>query len=227
MSVFSELRSIYINGKEFSKDKYAINNLTSIMRNISSILILIVLILHYWGFMQYFNIPKIPLFEVRFREVLHKYTFMSLIVWIVFDFLTIPLFSKIIIRLETKCKARLLPLWNTIEDLLKISSAGLMMLFSVNILIEFSNGYNVLTRENQNVYGLIILYFILGIINWIYIKNSNRWYYLEKAYTDYFDVNGNRIAEDDMVIYYGKLYEIIYARKNDTVNSIDSKKNFG
>lgn len=215
MSVIGEFENLYKNGKEFSKDKYAINKIASIVRKISVILTFIILFLHYWNLVQYYNVEKAPLFADELRVLLHKYTFGLLVIWIVFDTLSTPLFSRIIISIESKCKKRLLPLWNTIEDLLEVCSAGLMLVFITNALIEFSNGYNVFTKGNWKVYVLIILYFVFEIIKWVYIKNSNRWYYLEKAYTDYFDTNGNRIAKDDRVIYYGKIYKIVYARDSD------------
>ncbi len=219
MSVFGEVQSLYKNGKEFSKDKYAINKLADILRNISAIIILFLLLLQYWDFIDDYSIIKIPLFGDRLRDVLHKHSFVLFIVWIIFDTLSTPFFSKIVVLIESECKVKLLPLWNTIEDLFEISIASLMVLFSANSFIEFYNGYNVLTIENQKVYGLIILYIFFGIINWVYIKNSNRWYYIEKRYTDYFDMSGNRIAEDDKVIYYGKIYKIIYAREDEVMNS--------
>lgn len=223
LSVFSEFKSMYKSGKDFVKDDFPINKLARILRNISAILVLILLFVHYWDFMKQYHIGSIPLFEDGVRNALHKYTFVLIIAGIVFDVLSTPLLTPIIIYLDSKCKIKLLPIWNTIEDLLEICVAAMMVLFSVNCWIEFYHGYNILIAENQKVYGIIVLYFMLGCINWIYAKNRTWWYYQEKTYTNYFDINGNRIAEDDRVIYYRKLYKIERVSHNEGDNSVNSK----
>lgn len=223
LSIFNEIKSMLKIGNEFEKDDFAINKLARILRNISAILVLILLFIHYYDFLQQYHIERIPLFGDGVRNVLHKYTFVLLIAGIVFDVFSTPLFTPIIIYLDSKCKIKLLPIWNTIEDLLEICISGIMVLFSVNSWIEFYHGNNVLITENRRVYGIIVIYFILGFINWIYVKNSTWWYYHEISYTNYFDINGNRIAEDDRVIYYSKLFKIERVNVKEAENPLNSK----
>lgn len=54
---------------------------------------------------------------------------------------------------------------------------------------------------------------IYKFVEWVYVQNSNMWYWLDKEYTDYYDIEGERISQDDMVVYYGKRYEVYLDRK--------------
>lgn len=42
----------------------------------------------------------------------------------------------------------------------------------------------------------------------IYKKIKNYWYFADIRYTPFFDCNNKRIAQNDSVIYYGRLYSI-------------------
>jgi hypothetical protein len=220
MNFLGEAWNICKNGMKFSEEKYAINKLANYLRIISTFIIFLVLFLQYWNFLKYFDVNKLPLFEYTLRLFLHRYTFVLFVVWLTFNFAFDSIFTKIIIHIECQYKIRLLPLWNTIEDIFELSVSCLLVLFSLNIVIEFCNGIDILIKENKEVYWVIIFYFACGVAKWIYIKNSNHWYYLNKSYTDFFDTYGNRIAIDDKVIYNGKLYKVYCDRnfQNTTKN---------
>jgi hypothetical protein len=109
---------------------------------------------------------------------------------------------------ELKFKVELMPLWDTLEDIFDLVVSCILLLFSINQMIELCNGYNILTEDNEKTYWLMILYFTCGFVNWIYRNNRKKWHYRDISYTDYFDMDGSRIAKKDKVIYNGKLYKI-------------------
>ena len=43
---------------------------------------------------------------------------------------------------------------------------------------------------------------------WLYEKNKSFYSFTHVKYTPYFDCEGNRIAENDWVIFYRRLYKI-------------------
>ena len=46
------------------------------------------------------------------------------------------------------------------------------------------------------------------LVNKAYVHFEDTWEEMKRRYTDYYDSEGTRIAEEDIVIYYGKRYRL-------------------
>ncbi len=117
---------------------------------------------------------------------------------------------------------RLLPVWFTIEDLFDFTVSSIIFLFTLNAVIESCHGKEVCNIESQCVYLWGILYLAFRLVQWVYVNNSNSWYWMERSYTNYYDREGKRIAKDDIVIYYGKRYHLYFS--GDVIGRKDNEK---
>ena len=77
----------------------------------------------------------------------------------------------------------------------------------VNKWIEGKNG---IENSDQQVIFIAGLCLIFSFVAWLYRKNSNNWSF-EEEFTNYYDINGNRIPKGANVIYYGKGYSVYWS----------------
>ena len=62
--------------------------------------------------------------------------------------------------------------------------------------------------KNVFIYAFIIIGALCGFIEEIYVQNKNGGYYNTIRYTNFFDSDGKRIAQNDSVVYRNKIYEL-------------------
>lgn len=129
-----------------------------------------------------------------------------------------------VICIKVDFKVNLLPVFYTTEKMLEICAMVILNLKFFGDLLLFINNINNTIIESKKIYDLYLVCILFIFVRWLYISNANNCYYNEISYTPYFDCLGNRIAEKDEVIYYGKLYNIHVGRKKVKENNVSIKE---
>jgi hypothetical protein len=220
---YSKSKELLKDFNEFFKDQRAVSKIVSFLLLVQSLLFILSLFIHYWNIFELVNLPLFPMFNNDFRLLLNNYTFGLLWFEIIYYVLLKYIFDKIIINLQFSIEIKLLPLCNTIEDILEIVIELLLIMFFTNYLIEYNYGIITLDVFNDKVFVMYFCIFAFRIFCWFYAKNANYWNYVEKRYTPYFDCEGSRIPEESSVIYNSKLYEVSLIKKNNNYLSDKGK----
>lgn len=207
--------------KELASDNNAVNKLAYLLRKISVIIVFIVLLSQCWDFSYYVDGKMIPPLRDDVSLFLHKYTFGLFLAWIIYDVVDTGIYC-VLILLELKFKVVLIPLWDTITNTIKLLASCDLLLYSFDLVIESCNGNDILIKDNE-IYWLTTLYLAYVFVNWVYNKHKHKQRLRNTSYTDYFDMDGNRIANEDKVIYNGKLYEIFCTSDLAKIKAFPSK----
>lgn len=211
--------------KKVIQRKNACYYIAYIERIVALVLIIFLLSSKYLNCWRNDILKEYPVWNETFRTFLKNYTVKCFIGWILFVVILEQLLRVGIIRIECNFKIRFMPLWNTIRDFIDLCFSSILLLFSINALIEYSHNYDIWSSEKYRyVYILGAIYMFCKFFLWIYIKNSNAWFELEREYTNYYDSNGKRIAKDDYIVYYGKRYKIYFTGGVRGINTLDKKE---
>lgn len=216
MSFLSEFKSVYNETINFRRDKDAARKIVDFLKWISFICVCIILFLQYWNFYKNIPLESVPLLPIHLRNFLDKYTFGLFITLIIYYIIGKFFVRQIVILISGKSPSKFMPLFDTFEDTFEI---GIMLIITMKLmdnLIRFAHGINITRIFDQKLYFAYLLYCVILFLEWLYIKNSNYWYYSEISYTPYFDSLGNRISKDDNVIYFGELCKIYLEKNLDT-----------
>lgn len=206
--MFSEVKEIINDLNDLGKDRYTISKIVRIIDIISTLLLGILLLSKYYDCFQYLSVPVFPLLPTIFRVGIKKYAIILLGIKLAYFMIFRKIFTGVVIYVQGELDKRLMPMWDTLEDLLELVTATTCCMFILNSLIEFYNGYSFDVLEGNYLIPIFLCQVIGRIIYKIYIKNSNEWFCREIKYTNFFDSNGRRIAQDDQVIYYNKIYNL-------------------
>lgn len=194
-------------------DNRASEKIIALIRGISFFLACILFVLYNWDFTNGKIVKILPIYPEEWYFVFDKYTFGCLLGLIIYRFLLRKMVYYIAICIKIDAKIDFLPICKTIEQ---VSEIGIMIILTLKIsgdLLCWVNSIDCMTTENVRVYILYWICVIYIFAKWLYDKNATWVYYNDISYTPFFDSEGNRIAEDSMVIYWGKMYKVIATRK--------------
>lgn len=186
--------------KELGKD-YGINRINRIIRLAAAIMIAYVFLNDKLDFGIVVFQNKLSLWNVVFREFLKNSIYLIVTINILYDQILSNLLRIVCLNTQEK----LFPMVHTINDLVEYICSMFYLFYAFNSYIEFKNTVN----DNELLISAIaITYLCKMFINCLYAKNKKRWEKSRRKYTNYFDVNNDRIPCDAEVIYFGKLYEV-------------------
>ena len=175
----------------------------------ASICIIILFASHYLNIIELKELKNNTLWNENFRMYLKNNTIWYWGVWIL---ITAGFGTKIFCWMKEtgdKTDTDLIPGWITIRSVYDLIASSILLMFSINILIEYSYGHDIWSSwKNYAVFGTEILYLFCFYINKAYVHFEDTWEEMKRRYTDYYDSEGTRIAEEDIVIYYGKRYRL-------------------
>lgn len=208
MSSYSDVKEIVNDIQKIMKDNIEAKKIVDLLKVLSFLIVCATFVIKYWIFAFSISIEVIPMFPTMLSRFLDKYAFKIFVGLIIYRVIGRAILRYFVICVEVKFDIKLLPVLNTVEDVFEIGTMFILLLKLSNNLFLCIQGVDVIENIDKNMY-LTYLVCCLGLfVNWLYIKNKNYWYLVDIKYTPYFDCAGKRIAEEDKVVYYGRLYNI-------------------
>ncbi len=208
MSFYSEAKEIVNDVEKFGKDNIEAKKIVDLLKIISFLIVCATFIVQYWKFIFGINVEVLPTFPIFLNQFLDKYTYIIFVGLIIYKVVGHAILRYLIIRVEIKFNMKLFPVLNMVEDTFEIGTLSILLLKLSNNLILCIHGVDVIKSADKNIYIIYLICCFCLFVNWLYIKNKNYWYFADIKYTPFFDCNGKRIAQNDNVIYYGRLYSI-------------------
>lgn len=205
MSFFSEAKEIINEVKKIRKGNIVAKNIVDLLKIISFLMVWATFIMQYWKISFDINVGALPIFLKKFLD---EYIYMFFWLLIIYINVGHELLSYLVIIIQIKFNKKLFPVLNTAEDVFEIGMLFLLLLKLSNNLFLCNRGVDVIKIEIKNIYLVYVIYCFCLFVNWLYIKNKIYWYLINIKYTPYFDYNGDRIAQNDKVIFYGRLYSV-------------------
>ena len=139
---------------------------------------------------------------------LSRYIISIIIVYVVY-FLLLDIFIRIIVvEVKVRFEKDMFPIWYTLKDVLRAVFYSVLLLKMSHDMLLCVQGYDVIYGNNVIVYIYIMLYVLIRFVGKIHLHNKNAWYYSTITYTNFFDWDGKRIAEDDKVVYRNQIHRI-------------------
>lgn len=210
MFIVSGVKDLILSVDEIAKQGYSIKNIIKRVRIIAAFLILFDLFLNYWNVMEFIPWSTMPLWNENIRNVIKEYMVVSMCFWAIYRLILEKILRGIIIHIDKSEDEVLIPIWFTLDDFVDTFFALYFLAGGVNILIEFCNGFND-SDSYKGIYIGAVVYIVGVFLKWLYIQNSNMWYYIRKRYTEFYDCEGKRIPQDAYVVYYGKRYRVYWS----------------
>lgn len=207
MSFISDVKELIVGANVVTKQMDSSKKIAKVFRVTAALVIVFILFLDYWNIMELVSWKQIPMWDEELCDYIKTNILWIICFGIGYEVIIEKLFRWLAVYVETEMHVNFLPVWFTIDDFIGICIAIFCLLYGMNSFIEFCNGYNVL-KENEVICAGAILYLASVFVRWLYIQNRNRWYYIKREYTDYYDCEGKRIPKGADVVYYGKRYQV-------------------
>ncbi len=208
MISYSAIKEMVNDAQKITRGSMGARRIVGLLRVFSFLIVFATFVVQYCGFEFGVNVKDLPMFPITLNQLLDKYLFCLFVGLIFYKGILNDFLRYLVINVSIKFEIKLLPIFNTVEDVFEIGTMFILLLrFSGNLLLCLQ-GVNVIENTDKNMYSIYLIYCFWWFVNWLYIKNKNYWYFVKIKYTPYFDCNGKRISEKDSVIYYGRLYDI-------------------
>lgn len=208
MSFYSEAKEIVNDVQKFGKGNIEAKKIVDLLKTVSFLIVCATFIVQYWKFMLGINVEVLPTFPIFLNQFLDEYTYILFLGLIIYKVVGYAILRYLVISIETKFNIKLFPALNTAEDTFEIGTLFILLLKLGNNLLLCIHGVDVIKSADKKIYLLYFICCFCLFVKWLYIKNKNYWYFADIQYTPFFDCNGKRIAQNDRVIYYGRLYSI-------------------
>ena len=225
MIMYTNAKEIYNDVQNFRKDIGAANKIVDLFKIVSFLIIGVTFLFQFWRNPFNIDMKSLPIFPTVLSRFLDKYVFEIFIALIIYKIIGDRLFRYLVINVEVEFNIKLSPLFNTVEDIFEIGTMFLLSLKLCRNLLLCIRGVNIVASTDKNMYLTYLACSLFGFVNWLYMKNK---YYCDLAeirYTPYFDYEGKRIAQEDEVIYYGRLYNVYLLDVEDT-EFVEKRKSF-
>lgn len=227
MNIYSKWKEIFADVQNFRRDDSAARKIVDLLKIVSFLIICVTFLFQYWKNLININTEVLPKFPMALNQFLDKYTLRFFIALIIYKVIGENILGHFVIYLEVQFHLDLLPFFNTVENIFEISTMFILSLKLSRNLILCISGVDMIISNNKNIYFTYIVCGLFVFSNWLYTKNKNYWYLTKINYTPYFDCVGNRIAQEDMVIYYGRLYKIYLLDLEECSVFREERKDFG
>ena len=208
MWLYSEVKEIVNDVKKIVKDNIETKKIVDLLKIVSFLVVCATFIVQYCKFMFGINVEVLPTFPIFLNQFLDKYTYILFLGLIIYKVVGYAILRYLVINIETQVNIKVFPVFNTAEDIFEMGTIFILLLKLSNNLFLCIHGADVIKNADKKIYLLYLICCFCLFVNWLYIKNKNYWYFADIRYTPFFDCNNKRIAQNDSVIYYGRLYSI-------------------
>lgn len=210
MSAYSSLKEMYKDTTQIIQGKDTAGKTVYLLKQFCFFAVCLLYLIEKCGFreviLSYVNI-EITLPQI-ICDFLTIYLYKIIILYIAFYIIIKPLGLVIISEIKSRIKKDTFPIWLTFEDIVEIFFYSIVLLKLVQDILQCMKNENVMQGKNVFIYAFIIIGALYRFIEKIYIQNKNCWYYNTIRYTNFFDSDGKRIAQNDSVVYRNKIYEL-------------------
>mgnify|MGYP004504373893 CR=1 FL=1 len=222
MGFYSEAKEIVNDVQEIGKDNIGAKKIVGLLKIVLFLLVCATFIVQYWKLAFWINLEVFPTFPIFLTQFLDKYTYKFFVGLIFYKFVGYAFLRYLVIRINIK----LFPVLDTLEDTFEIGTLCILLLKLINNLFLCIHGVDVIKSEDKKIYLIYLICCFYWFVKGLYIKNKNYWYLADIRYTPFFDSDGKRIAQDDCVIYYGRLYKIHLLDAEECSVFIDEKRGY-
>lgn len=218
---FIESAKKVLNGiEQLSEKEYVLNRISKILRLLAAVVLVSIFLEDELNLENLFSLIDLNLWNDAFRFGLKSYIYYVGIFWIIYGLIISNILKVLCGYFDKTENKKSIPVLFTVNDFIDFICSLYFFTYSINQLIELNN-----TIINDNMIMSIVagVYLLVEFIRWIYIKNSNNWYRINKEYTNYYDVNNKRIPQNANVIYRSKLYRVYWSGDVFRLNQEDKK----
>lgn len=134
--------------------------------------------------LKYISWMEIPLWNEKLREFIKQYMFAVMCLWPVYGLMIERGVRYILICNERSKNSNWLPVWCTVDDLIDIGFSVYFLAYGLNLLIEFSHGYNGFDTDSKIIVG-VVFYVFFAFVTWLYIQNYAKCYNYNRKFTYY------------------------------------------
>lgn len=208
MSIYGNLKEAYKDMYKFAQDKDAVWKMVYMLKTFSFFAVCTIYLLEECELRNACSLDiqfKVP--EV-ISSFLSEYTLRALAIFWVYYVVLSPIIKVIVIEIKVQTAVNMFPLWNTAEDILEITVYGIVLMKLFQDMLLCLERVDVMVGNNIIVYVLISAGAVFRFVKRMYIQNANRWCKMDIKYTQFFDSEGKRIAQDDEIVYRNKIYSL-------------------
>ena len=190
-----------------SKNNYTVGKVSRIIRLLSSLMLISVEVCKKINLNIDYRVISYNLWNIEIRNFFNDRIIYIIVFWVIYEAVVYNILFYLVCYIDKSEKTVSIPVLFTINDLVDLGSSVFFLGDSVNKWIEGKNG---IENSDQQVIFIAGLCLIFSFVAWLYRKNSNNWSF-EEEFTNYYDINGNRIPKGANVIYYGKGYSVYWS----------------
>lgn len=208
MSFYNNLKEIYKDTTQMVQGKDLVGKIVYLLKILSFVIVCLLYLMEKCGLkaMISFNANIEIGLSQEICDFLSIYIFKIIGAYFIYFFILKSIIKIISVELKARWDKDIFPLWYTVEDIFEIFFHSTILLKVVQETLQCIKGENVMQGESLLIYAFIVIGALFRFVSKIYMQNENRWYYNTIRYTDYFDSDGKRIAEEDRVVYRNKIY---------------------
>lgn len=213
MSIGENLEKIWKNVKDISDNlekKYNRRHVDKIIRILASLILTYIILSKLFNWEVLCSNIKMELWNEALRLMVKKYIYKLCLFWLIYRLLLFRLFKIICINIDKTDKTESLPIVFTIDDIVDFLCSVYFLIYAINELIEYNNG---ISSMGNMISVIAIGYLFCVYAEWLYVQNSNNWYFVSREYTYYYDANNKRIPKDAYVIYRSEMYKVCLSSK--------------
>lgn len=208
MSFYENLKEIYKDTTQIVHGKDLAGKIVYLLKSLSVVAVCLIYIIEECGLralISYNIVFKIPQPICVF---LSKYIIGIIGAYVVFFLIFNTIIKYVVIEVKTRLKRDMFPAWYTLQDISRTVFYSIILLKMSHDMLLCIQGTDVIYGGNLIVYIYIVLNVLIRFVGKVYLQNANDWYYHTIRYTEFFDLNGKRIAENDKVVYRNQIHNI-------------------
>ena len=206
MSLYSNVKGIITDAMKINKDKDSAARWIYLLKILSLAGVVLIFILETYGVKHGIAIDINGELVKQCSEELAEFCIRAFIVTLIYTFFVELWVREFLIEVKVRKDKNFFPIKATIEDCYYILFYGGITVKIIFDLVLCLNGIEVVNGVNKIIYFWIFLCGVTRFVHRVHMQNKNAWYYRDMRYTNYFDTNGKRIAEDVDVVYRNKIY---------------------
>ena len=185
--------------KEFVKADKPLLRKLRILRYVTCLIILFVAFCDsYWNLLEYIDLPRAPLFQERYRIILHSSEIMVWILWGLYS----ALYQNLYNVFDRKFWIKLSYVYILIDFVITMY----FLIYALNLVVEFVNGLTINIREEA---AFAVVYLVYCALQSSYTSHKIRYQKREQMiYTGFCDSKGEPIPKEAKVFYKGKQHKV-------------------
>lgn len=206
MSLYSNVKGIITDAMKINNDKDSAARWIYLLKIISFAGVILIFIIETYSVKHGISIGIDDELVRLCSDELSVFCIRAFLVALIYTFFVELKVREVLVEIKVRKDKNFFPIKGTIEDCVYILFYGGITGKIILDLIICLKGIEVINGVNKIIYLWIFLCGMTRFVHRVYIQNKTTWYYSDMRYTNYFDANGNRIAEDVDVVYRNKIY---------------------